>query len=109
STVVSPPGSSSLSRGVAATVSLRVVGGIERLIAPEANAGRLGNFGSGLPSSSGRDEAPTRSTWTWMFGRDSCLIGIFNVCDAEFIVNRSLVTRPERRSVSTPSAGKNGD
>src|SRR6185369_5486417 len=44
-----------------------------------------------------------------MFGIYFSSSGIFSVVEESFIVNRSVLTIPSRRSVNTPSAGVNGD
>src|SRR5215203_4158083 len=44
-----------------------------------------------------------------MFGRYFSCKGIFRVMEDSFIVNRSVLTMPSRRSVRTPSAPGNGE
>ena len=76
---------------------------------PLANAGRLASFASISPLSFVRDAAPTRSIWAVIFGKYFSSSGILSVIDESFIVNRSVLTMPSRRNVSTPSAGVNGE
>ena len=76
---------------------------------PLANAGRSRQLARlAPPGASSRGAAPTRSTWTWTFGVKPPRSARSSVVASPPHRKRSSRTRPERRTVRTPSAGKNG-
>src|SRR5262249_46733191 len=99
------PGSTLSLAGFTVTASVRCFGGTGRFKRPTAYAGRSGRSAFGLPSSPSRADLPTRSTCTYTFGTYASVIGTFTVVVRPSIVNASLFTTPERRTVITPDAG----
>ena len=107
--VVRPPGSTAESRGVAVTVSAWACGDASIFTSPLARAGRGGSPALGLPCPSTRGSAPTRFTCSSISGTKASVTGTSSVMLGSRMENARASWMPTPRSVSTPSAGTNGD